>query len=253
MGGIDSNFDSDVPATNILIIEGRDGFFLFLLAANIDEAVALALSGLAPTPAHDASGHYIDASLGEEGGEGSIVSVEPEVSNKEHRLGGFAQGIFTFCARNSRSSGPFGPDPLGRITFRCGCRISRGLFTFSRGTFRLALKKDKQCGSNLVRLTTYIVLFLLFGFGRFINTRSYGLRFGLAISLSLSNLTRHSLAAASARLPLCLLLLLLLILLVGRLGNLDNYLATVELLLIKGLDSLLRGLCVGHSDKTIAR
>lgn len=99
----------------------------------------------------------------------------------------------------------------------------------------------------------HVVLFLLFGFGHIVHASGSTLCFDLAVGLSLGNLTRYSFAPAPARLPLGLLFLLLLILLIGRLGNFDNYLATVELLLIKSLDSFLCGLCAGYGDETIAR
>jgi hypothetical protein len=99
----------------------------------------------------------------------------------------------------------------------------------------------------------YVVLFLLLGLSRFISTRNSTLRFSLAIGLGISDFTRDRFAAASARLPFGLLLLLLLVLLVGWFGNLDNYLAIIELLLIKSLDSLLCSLCGRDSDKTVAR
>src|SRR6266550_1836922 len=79
-----------------------------------------------------------------------------------------------------------------------------------------------------------------------------GLR-GIAIGLGFRNFAGHSFAAAPARPPLGSPLLHFLVLLVGRFGNLNDYLATVELGLVKLIDGLLNGLCVGQSDEAIAR
>ena len=75
---------------------------------------------------------------------------------------------------------------------------------------------------------------------------------GIAISLSLRDLTRHSFAPAPAGPPLGFPLLLF-VLLVGRFGNLNDYRTTVEIGLVKLIDGLLDGLCVGQSDEAIAR
>jgi len=39
----------------------------------------------------------------------------------------------------------------------------------------------------------------------------------------------------------------------GRFGNLNDYRAAIELLLVKCIDSLLGSLCCGKSDESIAR
>jgi len=88
-------------------------------------------------------------------------------------------------------------------------------------------------------------LLLLLGLGCLVSAGSSG-SFCLcrvAVSLSLRDLPGNSLAAAPAGSPLGFPLLLFLVLLVGRLGNLDDYLSAIELLLVKKVDSLLRGLC----------
>jgi len=41
--------------------------------------------------------------------------------------------------------------------------------------------------------------------------------------------------------------------LIGRFGNLDDYRATIELLLVKSVDGLLGGLCCGKSDESVTR
>jgi hypothetical protein len=75
----------------------------------------------------------------------------------------------------------------------------------------------------------------------------------IAVGLGIGDLAGHGLGAATA----CgatagLLLLALLVLLVGRLGDLDDDLAAVELLLVERVDGLLRGLAGGESDEAIA-
>lgn len=100
---------------------------------------------------------------------------------------------------------------------------------------------------------TYSGLFLLLGLGHIVCGRGGILHLGLAIGLSFGHLARNGLATAPARFPLGLFLLLFFVLLVGRLGNLDDHIATVELLFVKELDSLLSGFYGGHGDKTVAR
>jgi hypothetical protein len=39
----------------------------------------------------------------------------------------------------------------------------------------------------------------------------------------------------------------------GRFGNLNDYRATIELLLVKGVDSLLGSLCCGKGNESITR
>ena len=48
------------------------------------------------------------------------------------------------------------------------------------------------------------------------------------------------------------MLLLLLVFLIRRFGNLDNYLAAIELLFVEELDSFLCGLLCGQRNETIA-
>ena len=80
-----------------------------------------------------------------------------------------------------------------------------------------------------------------------------GITRGLAVRLGLADLSRDGLAATASSPPLDALLLLLLVLLVGRLGNLDNHSAAIELLLVEELDGLLCSLRGGERDKAVAR
>ena len=98
---------------------------------------------------------------------------------------------------------------------------------------------------------------LLFGLGGFVGPGDRSSDFsGLdllgTIGLGLGDFTGDGLAAAPAGSPLGPPFFFLLVLLIGRFGNLDNYLTTVEVRLVEGLDSFLCGLCGSQSDETIA-
>jgi hypothetical protein len=176
MRGVDSNFDSDGPSTNIHAFESRNCFFLLFLSTNIDESIALALPGLSPAPANDAGRGDGDTGLSEESGKASIIDVESKVGNKEHSLGGLADRVFTSGARGTRG--------LGLADTCCFLASSRVISsaTFSirgRGTavrglafgldFRLTLKRGTMRMNNDSWEMTYSsLLLLLLGLGCFV-------------------------------------------------------------------------------------
>lgn len=139
MGGVDSDLDGDGPATNVLPIEGSDGLLLFLLAANIDEAIALALPGLSPPPANDASRDNVDAGLGEYGAQCGVIGVESKVGDEEHCLGGLACRVFAVCAWHAGCTRLLGTSLLGSFVLVGGCSTFGSGLILGRGTLCLAL------------------------------------------------------------------------------------------------------------------
>lgn len=95
MWGVDCDLDSNCSAANILALESSNSLVLLFLAADVNEAVALALSGLSPSPADNAGRNDVDSSVSEESAETSIVNVEAEVRDEQHGLGGLACWVFT--------------------------------------------------------------------------------------------------------------------------------------------------------------
>lgn len=100
---------------------------------------------------------------------------------------------------------------------------------------------------------TYGILLLLLGLGHFVSARwRFRLHLALVVSLGLGDLARDSFATTPAGFPLGPLLPLLLILEIGGLGDLNDNLATVELLLVESFDGLLSSLYGGDSNETVA-
>ena len=143
MRSIDGDLDGDGTTTDLLALEGFDGFLLFILVTDVDEAVSLALSGLTPPPTNNASRDDFETGISEESGETGIVDVEAEVGNEENGLGGFADRILTNGARGTGGPGlalpRLGSILCGRISCGSVCRRSGGL-SFGRPGLVTALR-----------------------------------------------------------------------------------------------------------------
>lgn len=99
---------------------------------------------------------------------------------------------------------------------------------------------------------THAGLLLLLGLSRVVASGGSTVSLDeLAVGLGFREFARDSLASTPARLPLEPPLLLRLFL-IGRLRDLDDHSATIELLLVEELDGLLRGLCGVQGDKAVA-
>lgn len=117
--GIDGNPNNDGATVELFTLEGIDGFLLFGLITNVDEAVTLALSVLTPTPSDDASRNNFEAGVGEESGQSVVFKVEAKVGNKEDSLGWLSNGVFTDGA-GTTEPGPAGSGPAGSILCTIG-------------------------------------------------------------------------------------------------------------------------------------
>jgi hypothetical protein len=140
---IDCYLDGDRSSTDVLALESGNGLRLFILIADIDETVALALAGATVLPADNTSRNDVDAGFGEESSESGIIDVETEVGNKEHRLGGFASGFFA-CSATGTESVPL----AGRLRLALRDRDSRLGFAINshHGGPRFPLI---ECGVNV--------------------------------------------------------------------------------------------------------
>lgn len=136
--GVHSDLDGDGPSTDLLALERLDSLGLSRLVANVDEAVALALTGLSPAAADDAGGVDSDARLGEDGGELLIADSEAEVRNEEHGLGGLASRLLTGSAWGARSAG-LALAGLLLTGLTLGTTLSGGCLTALDGLARLRL------------------------------------------------------------------------------------------------------------------
>jgi hypothetical protein len=92
---VDSNLDGNGATVDVLVVESVNCLLLLGLATDVNKAVALAFARIAPATTNDARRADGNASLFEEGLEASVVNVEAEVGNEEHRLGRLARGFFT--------------------------------------------------------------------------------------------------------------------------------------------------------------
>lgn len=147
---IDGDFDCDLPSRNLLALNELDSLLLLLLVANIDESIALAPPGLAPSPSDNTGGYDLDTSGGEDFGESLVVDIESEVGDENDRLGRLAGGQFPFstgstldlgCAGafSGFSSGGLGGSSGGRSGFISSKSFAFGLLLVAR----LALKERK--------------------------------------------------------------------------------------------------------------
>ena len=125
--GVDGNPNNDGATVELFALEGIDGFLLFGLIANVDEAVTLALSELTPTPSNDASRNNFEAGIGEESGQSIVFKVEAKVGNKEDGLGWLSNGVFTNGAGTTR------PEPAVSRLGSIFCTISFGGIGFRSG------------------------------------------------------------------------------------------------------------------------
>jgi hypothetical protein len=91
---IDGDLDGDGSSANILALKSLNCLLLLDLVPDINKTVTLTLTGASILSANDASRDDIDAGISEQGSEGNIIDVETEIGDKEHRLGGFAGGLF---------------------------------------------------------------------------------------------------------------------------------------------------------------
>ena len=167
--GVHRDLDRDGSATDLLALESQDGLLLLLLAANVDEAVALALAGLAPTAAHDARGLHFNARVSEERGKTGVVDVETEVGDEEHGLGRIANGVLASRAGLARCTGLALLGLLLRLS-GAGLAIGGGRLTIGRLALRLALGGETALRSRVwvhicAKVSTYGLLLLL-GLGR---------------------------------------------------------------------------------------
>jgi hypothetical protein len=140
MGSVDGDLDSDGTTTDLLTIKGRDGLLLVFLRANINEAVTLALAGLAKAPADDASIDYGDASISEQVAESGIVNSKAKIGDEEHVLGRLAGRVLPCRARGARSPGLAGTRLLGRFSAFSGGGLCGDLtLSWSSSSLLLAL------------------------------------------------------------------------------------------------------------------
>ena len=137
--GVHCDLDRDGSATDLLALESQDGLLLLLLAANIDEAVALALAGLTPAAAHDARGLHVNACVSEERGKTGVIDVETEVGDKKYGLGRLANGVLAGRARLARGTGLALLGLLLRLSRGCLAIGSGGRLTIGRLALGLAL------------------------------------------------------------------------------------------------------------------
>jgi hypothetical protein len=154
LGSVDGDLDSDGTTSDLLALESFNGLLLLLLATNIDKAVTLRASGMAPAFTDDAGRNDVDACLGEETSQASIVNVEAKVGNEKHGLGRFTSGVLTSRTRWAGLPG-FPNTRLLFGSFFCSCftidnRCSysiRGLSIGSLG-LSLALKKEGMINTH---------------------------------------------------------------------------------------------------------
>jgi hypothetical protein len=188
VGSVDGDLDGNGPAANFFALESFDRLLLLLFATNVDEAVALALPGLSPTPADNTGRCDSNTSIGEQGGETSVIDVEPKVGDKEHGRGLLSHRVLPSRARGTRSLGLADAGSL-----LSGRRVSRGRLgriggrrcgsSFLLLCLRLALQREKRTQGGVEtegKESTYGGLFLLLlGLGRLVRVRSGGgLRLG---------------------------------------------------------------------------
>ena len=130
--GVDGDLDGNRAAGDFLALESGDRLLLLLLGANIDEAVALRLAGLAPATANDTGAVDLDAGVSEERSKASIVDVEAKVGDEENGLARLAGRLL------SRSTGGTGRLLLlglgrGGLALGGGSAVSGGSVAFSLG------------------------------------------------------------------------------------------------------------------------
>jgi len=240
MRSIDGDLDGDGTTTDLLALEGVDGLLLFSLIANVDETVALALSGLTPPPSDDASRVDVKTRVSEESGEAGVVDVEAEVGNKENSLGRFANRVLTGGTRGTRGPGLALPGPGSALCggIGCGSVCESGGLSFSR----------------LGLVTAAGLLLFLLGL-----LRSFGSRSGfrlvgcLTIRLGVGDFSGDRLGTSSARgPPLGPPRPGFLVLLFRWLSYLDDDRATFKLCLVQKLDGRLGGFDGVEGNETIA-
>lgn len=141
MGGVDGNLDGNGPTSELLAVQGGDGLLLVRLGANINEAIALALPGLTPAPAHDASVNNFDSGVSEESCKSSVINSEAEVGDEEHVLGRLASGILASRTSGAGSSGLADARGLlgGLSAFGDGSSFGRSFSLDGRGSNSLLL------------------------------------------------------------------------------------------------------------------
>jgi len=255
---IDGNLDSELATVDFLSLEGRKRLLLFLLRANVNEAVTLALPGGAPPLPDDASGGDNDAIGGKDFSELSIVDIEAEVSNKEDGLGGFANRSFTGGAGGAFACGTGGL--FLSSSFAVGCRDGGGVGRSSSlatsdsgdgildgllGLFPLEICSDRRIEELQV---TYQVPLLL-GFS---GDGSIAFWLVLAFCLRFGDLTRRRFATPPPSPPLSPPLSPLLVFLILGLGDFDDDCAAVELLLVQSFSGLFGSLESTKGHKTVA-
>lgn len=144
MRSVDSDFDSDLPARNLLALNEFNSLLLLLLVTDINETITLAPPGLAPPPSNDTSRNDLDTSRSEDFTESFVIDVEGEIGNKDNTLGGFSGRDFSFGARSAFDFGStstfsgFGSSGFGVGGRGCGSdfpidgNFSFGLFLVAR-------------------------------------------------------------------------------------------------------------------------
>lgn len=240
MTSVDGDLDGDGTTTDLLALESVDGLLLFSLVTDVNEAVSLAPSRLAPPLSNDAGRIDIETRISEESGKAVVVDVEAEVGNEENCLGGFADRILTGRAGETRSPGlalPWlGSILCGRIIWGSVCGRSGGL-SFAKLGLVAAVG---------------LLLFLLGLLRSFGSRNGFSLVSCLTIRLSVGDFSRDRFGTSSARGPLLGLLRPGFVVLVFRwFRDLDDYRATFELITVQSLDGLLGGLDGGESNETV--
>ena len=142
VGSVDGDLDGDGATGNLLALKSGNGLLLVLFRTNIDEAVALALPGVPPAAADDASRDHLEASLGEEGGEASVVNAEAKVGDEEHVLGRLSNRGLTLSTRGPGSTRLANARGLLRGLGAFGSSLGSGSLAFSGGSLLLALNNS---------------------------------------------------------------------------------------------------------------
>lgn len=168
MTSIDGNLDGDSTTTDLFALESVDGLLLFSLVTNVNEAISLAPSRLAPSLSNNAGRIDIETRISEESGKAGVVDVEAEVGNEENCLGGFADRILTGRAGGTRSPGlalPWlGSILCGRISWGSICSRNGGV-SFARLGLVSALKMRSGRLCDVVRVGVHTLVFFFFFLG----------------------------------------------------------------------------------------
>ena len=73
---VDGDFDLDCAAIDFLVLQLSQSLLLFFLILELNEAVTLALPRVTPAPPDDVSRVDLEASIGEDRSETSVVQIE---------------------------------------------------------------------------------------------------------------------------------------------------------------------------------